>query len=106
MCPYLAVTASPDSKLGDFTSQVIIFWRNFSYGVQPCFDGLLFVGKRLAESTNGFRAIRVSTLDDPRINLHQRWLDGDQRAFAPKQETAGKASYLRAISEHLERLTK
>ena len=43
---------------------------------------------------------------DAHLQWHQRWLDGDQRAFAPKQETAGKASYLRAISEHLERLTK
>jgi dolichol-phosphate mannosyltransferase len=34
-----------------------------------------WVGKRLTESTNGFRAFRVSLLDDPRINLHQRWLD-------------------------------
>jgi len=34
-----------------------------------------FVGKCLTESTNGFRAFRVSLLDDPRINLHQRWLD-------------------------------
>jgi dolichol-phosphate mannosyltransferase len=35
-----------------------------------------FVGKRLTESTNGFRAIRLSVLDDPRIRLDQRWLDG------------------------------
>jgi dolichol-phosphate mannosyltransferase len=32
--------------------------------------------KTLTESTNGFRAIRLSCLDDPRINLDQRWLDG------------------------------
>ncbi len=36
----------------------------------------MFVGKRLTESTNGFRALRLSLLDDPRINLHQSWLDG------------------------------
>ena len=33
------------------------------------------VGKRITESTNGFRALKLSLLDDPRINLHQRWLD-------------------------------
>lgn len=36
----------------------------------------LFVGKQLTESTNGFRAIELSLLDDPRINLNQSWLDG------------------------------
>jgi len=34
-----------------------------------------FVGKRLTESTNGFRALRLNLLDDPSINLEQRWLD-------------------------------
>ena len=34
-----------------------------------------FVGKHLTESTNGFRAFRLKLLDNPRINLHQRWLD-------------------------------
>lgn len=32
-------------------------------------------GRRISESTNGFRAIRLSILDDPRIRLNQRWLD-------------------------------
>ena len=31
--------------------------------------------KRITESTNGFRAIRLSVLNDPRIDLNQRWLD-------------------------------
>ena len=35
----------------------------------------LFTGKKLTESTNGFRAFRSSLIDDPRINLDQRWLD-------------------------------
>ena len=35
-----------------------------------------WAGKRLTESTNGFRAFRLSLLDDPRIDLGQRWLDG------------------------------
>ena len=34
-----------------------------------------FVGKHLTESTNGFRALRLSILDDARIDLSQRWLD-------------------------------
>jgi dolichol-phosphate mannosyltransferase len=36
----------------------------------------LFVGKRMTESTNGFRAFRLSLLADPGIKLDQRWLDG------------------------------
>jgi dolichol-phosphate mannosyltransferase len=35
----------------------------------------LMVGKRLTESTNGFRAFRLSLLADPRIDLSQPWLD-------------------------------
>ena len=34
-----------------------------------------FCGKGLTESTNGFRAFRLSLLDDRRIRLTQRWLD-------------------------------
>lgn len=35
----------------------------------------LFVGKRLTESTNGFRAIHRRVLEDPRVNWRQDWLD-------------------------------
>jgi dolichol-phosphate mannosyltransferase len=35
----------------------------------------LFCGKRLTESTNGFRAFRLALLSDARIDLHQPWLD-------------------------------
>ncbi len=35
-----------------------------------------FVAKTITESTNGFRAFRLSLLDDTRINLSQRWLNG------------------------------
>jgi len=35
----------------------------------------LAVGKRVTESTNGFRAFRVSILRDERINWRQDWLD-------------------------------
>jgi dolichol-phosphate mannosyltransferase len=34
-----------------------------------------FSGQSITESTNGFRALKVSMLDDPRINLEQAWLD-------------------------------
>jgi dolichol-phosphate mannosyltransferase len=36
----------------------------------------LMTRKRLTESTNGFRALRLSCLDDPRLALDQPWLDG------------------------------
>ena len=57
-----------------------------SAGDMPCYRKLAtrlhpwlmsrFVKKTLTESTNGFRAVRLAMLEDPRINLHQRWLDG------------------------------
>lgn len=35
----------------------------------------LFVSRRVTDSTNGFRAIRLSIFDDTRINIDQSWLD-------------------------------
>jgi dolichol-phosphate mannosyltransferase len=35
----------------------------------------LVTGRRITDSTNGFRAIRLSIFDDPRININQDWLD-------------------------------
>jgi len=35
----------------------------------------LITGKRVSESTNGFRAMKASMLKDPRINLNQSWLN-------------------------------
>jgi dolichol-phosphate mannosyltransferase len=32
-------------------------------------------GRKITDSTNGFRAIRVSCLEDPKIDYHQAWLD-------------------------------
>lgn len=49
-------------------------YRRFATRLHPWLMSL-FVGKRLTESTNGFRAVRLSCLDDVRINLDQRWLD-------------------------------
>lgn len=34
-----------------------------------------FLGKPLTESTNGFRAFKLTLLDDDRINLRQHWMD-------------------------------
>ena len=35
----------------------------------------LFVGRRFTDTTNGFRAIRLSALRDARIDIDQPWLD-------------------------------
>ena len=35
----------------------------------------LVSGKRITDSTNGFRAIRTSFFDDARLNINQAWLD-------------------------------
>lgn len=35
----------------------------------------LLAGRKITDSTNGFRAVKVSLLSDSRINLHQDWLD-------------------------------
>ncbi len=35
----------------------------------------LITGRRITDSTNGFRAIRLSALEDPKIDYHQPWLD-------------------------------
>ena len=50
------------------------FYRRIATRIHPWLMSR-FVRKALTESTNGFRAIRLSILDDDRINLQQRWLD-------------------------------
>ena len=35
----------------------------------------LFCGRRVTDASSGFRAIKLSLFDDPRINLWQDWLD-------------------------------
>ena len=35
----------------------------------------LVSGKKITDSTNGFRAMRVSCFQDPKIDIHQAWLD-------------------------------
>ena len=48
-------------------------YRQFATRLHPMLFSLS-VGKRVSESTNGFRAFRTSLLDDARINLDQDWL--------------------------------
>ena len=50
------------------------FYRRVATRVHP----LLFswvAGRRVTESTNGFRAVRTAVLVDPRLDLDQKWLD-------------------------------
>lgn len=50
------------------------FYRKLATRLHPWLMSI-FCGKKLTESTNGFRAMRLSMLDDPRIELGQRWLN-------------------------------
>ncbi len=49
-------------------------YRKLATRVHPILVGL-FCGRRITESTNGYRAMKVSVLDDSRIDLNQSWLD-------------------------------
>jgi dolichol-phosphate mannosyltransferase len=49
-------------------------YRKVATRLHPFLVGL-FTGRRITESTNGYRAITTSVLADPRINLNQSWLD-------------------------------
>lgn len=50
------------------------FYRKLATRLHPRLVGF-FCGKKITESTNGFRAFRASILQDERIDLHQDWLD-------------------------------
>lgn len=56
-------------------------WRNMPFhrvwGI-PVFTSFfsLAAGRKITDGTNGFRAIRRSVLEDPRIDLRQEWLEG------------------------------
>lgn len=50
------------------------YYRKVATRVHPFLVGL-FCRHRVTESTNGFRAMRISVLNDQRINLQQSWLD-------------------------------
>ena len=49
-------------------------YRKLATRLHPVLFSLV-VGRRLTDTTNGFRAFRTSLFDDPRIRLEQRWLD-------------------------------
>lgn len=49
-------------------------YRHFATRLHPILFSLS-VGKRVSESTNGYRAFRTTLLDDPQIRLDQSWLD-------------------------------
>jgi dolichol-phosphate mannosyltransferase len=51
------------------------FYRKLATRLHPWLMSL-FTRKKLSETTNGFRAIRLSRLRNGRIRLDQRWLDG------------------------------
>jgi dolichol-phosphate mannosyltransferase len=50
------------------------FYRKFATRMHP-WVFTLFSGRHVTDTTNGFRAIRLSIFDDERINLKQEWLD-------------------------------
>ncbi len=50
------------------------FYRRIATRLHPLLFSL--VARRwVSESTNGFRAVRLCVLEDPRLDLHQDWLD-------------------------------
>jgi dolichol-phosphate mannosyltransferase len=52
-------------------------YRKLATRFHPLLVGL-FCGRRVTESSNGYRAMKAAVLDDPRIELQQSWLDGYQ----------------------------
>jgi dolichol-phosphate mannosyltransferase len=50
------------------------FYRKLATRLHPLLFSIV-TGKRVSESTNGFRAFRTTLLADTRIQLNQRWLD-------------------------------
>jgi dolichol-phosphate mannosyltransferase len=51
------------------------FYRKTATRLHPVFLSLL-TGQKVTDSTNGFRAFRLSLFNDAQINIRQRWLDG------------------------------
>lgn len=50
------------------------FYRKVATRLHPLLLSF-FVRKKVTDSTNGFRAIRLSIFDDTKINIDQQWLD-------------------------------
>ena len=51
------------------------FYRRLATGIIHPWLFSLVTLKRITDSTNGFRAIRLSVFDDERIDIDQEWLD-------------------------------
>jgi len=58
---------------GDFGNMP--FYRQLATRIVHPLLFSLFSRRRITDSTNGFRAIRLSIFDDPRIDIDQDWLD-------------------------------
>ncbi len=50
------------------------FYRKLATRLHPFVFSLL-TGRKVTDTTNGFRAIKLSIFNDPRINLDQEWLN-------------------------------
>ncbi|MBP9854411.1 MAG: glycosyltransferase family 2 protein [Candidatus Omnitrophica bacterium] len=50
------------------------FYRKIATRMHPILMSII-TGKKVTDSTNGFRAIRLSIFDDTAINMDQSWLD-------------------------------
>ena len=50
------------------------FYRKIATRVHPLLMCLI-TGVKVTDTTNGYRAVRLSLLEDPQINLDQEWLD-------------------------------
>ncbi len=59
----------PDANFGPMP-----LYRKVATRVHPLLFSLV-ARRRVTESTNGFRAVRRAVLEDPRLDLDQRWLD-------------------------------
>jgi len=58
---------------GEFGGDMPLY-RKFATRLYPFIFSLL-TRKKITDSTNGFRGIRLTMLDDPRIKIDQSWLD-------------------------------
>ncbi len=58
----------------DGTGGDMPLYRKFATRLHPWIMSMV-TGKKVTDSTNGFRAFRLSMLNDPRINLDQQWLN-------------------------------
>jgi dolichol-phosphate mannosyltransferase len=59
----------PDGTGGDMPA-----YRKFATRLHPILMSF-FTGRKVTDSTNGFRAFKLSLFDDARINIDQEWLD-------------------------------